>query len=373
MIWSVGKPCLRRWVARAGAVAILSLGGCSSVPDSLNPGEWWRSAGRVFKEDDKPPPPGADGARPNLGSVPARPPRPDAAQQRATADSLVADRNQANYSEDVIRRPGEPPRPPPARPASATGPLPVPPPVAPPPPVPGAETMMRQGLASGPSGARSLAPILPPGATAPAPGSAAAQVAAAVQAVEAPRTVPVRPTEPDPAPPPGGVASPFGAGPASTQPQLRRDRAPTDFVSPFGPVSEPGTQAPVAAAPPSAPRPVGAGTGIATQVATIQLGGGLGAEERGILRTVAQLYQQRGGTVRLVGHSSAGGRDPDRAAQTLIADSQRYAEQVRRELQRYGVPADAITIDPRGAFQPAYDDRGPTATANRRVEVFLVN
>src|ERR1700683_4490175 len=83
------------WVLLCGVAPMLS--GCSSVPSSINPVTWWHNmqGGEIAKE--RPAPPGATDAYPNLASVPAKPDAPDRKALEAITQGLVADRAHAEY------------------------------------------------------------------------------------------------------------------------------------------------------------------------------------------------------------------------------------------------------------------------------------
>jgi hypothetical protein len=127
----VGPPARGRLTRRGLAVVVLALttvvGGCSQVPDSLNPVEWYKSTMNFFgggegtetqaakpDEQSRPvtergqPAPGADKPFPSLATVPDRPAAPSASERRQVVEGLVADRSRARYSSEVIRRQGEP-------------------------------------------------------------------------------------------------------------------------------------------------------------------------------------------------------------------------------------------------------------------------
>ncbi|MBI3515172.1 MAG: hypothetical protein HY060_14095, partial [Proteobacteria bacterium] len=90
----------------------VGLAACS-VAERVNPVNWCGG--------DKPgtaekPQLGTDEPYPNLADVPGRPVRPPAVDRTKIAQSLVADRENAQYTEEVLRRAPEAPAP---RPAAA--------------------------------------------------------------------------------------------------------------------------------------------------------------------------------------------------------------------------------------------------------------
>jgi len=102
----------------------------------------------------------------------------------------------------------------------------------------------------------------------------------------------------------------------------------------------------------------------------------LGARDRGILRDLATLQQQRGGSLRVVGHASSRTRNAT-ADEHQIANfdmSLIRANAVLEELLRLGVSAEAVRAEALGDAEPVYHEFMPSGEAgNRRVEIFLEN
>jgi hypothetical protein len=98
-----GLPCAggRRtgWLPAPMAVLLpaLVLGGCSSVPSSINPVSWWHSLQGGAIAEQRPPPPGASDPYPNLASVPPAPTPPNREAMQQITDQLVADRTNAQH------------------------------------------------------------------------------------------------------------------------------------------------------------------------------------------------------------------------------------------------------------------------------------
>lgn len=101
----------RRSLLIAGAIAVL--GGCSSVPDAVNPVEWYKgtrdwvtgSDNEVeVKQAEAKPVPGADKPFPTLNAVPDRPAPSIEAERENMASTLVADRDAARYTDEKFRR-----------------------------------------------------------------------------------------------------------------------------------------------------------------------------------------------------------------------------------------------------------------------------
>ena len=74
------------------------LAACSSVPDWANPARLYDQVSSVFTSD------GDDEAFPTASDVPDRPETTTAEARRETAEGLVADRENAQYTDDEIRR-----------------------------------------------------------------------------------------------------------------------------------------------------------------------------------------------------------------------------------------------------------------------------
>jgi len=116
----------------------LSLGGCSSVPDALNPVEWYErsseAVGSWFNEDDAEQT-GDTGTYPNIATVPDKPtPKTSSAERAKLREQLVADRENAQYDDsetapvvgDASVRPSVPAAAPAASPAPEPEPEPEP-------------------------------------------------------------------------------------------------------------------------------------------------------------------------------------------------------------------------------------------------------
>lgn len=98
----------RRKSALCLATALsLTLAGCSSVPDALNPVEWYNSSadavGGWFDDSDSEST-GDTGTYPNVASVPANPtPRTSAVERTVIKEELVADRANAQYDDSAAK------------------------------------------------------------------------------------------------------------------------------------------------------------------------------------------------------------------------------------------------------------------------------
>ncbi len=268
------------------ALALLTtlLAACSSIPDDMNPGNWVQGAGdwvsgvfggssdtgtagdsQGFPSPQPAPAPAAE--TPKLGTD-ERPKIESNAEQQKVADSLAADRANAQYTEAEQRREGEPTRP--LEPETAASPAPA--------PVPEAKATAAVPLPS---------PRTPPtpassAATAPAPAPAKTLVSSA-DSMPAPELAPpVRQSVPEtdsvvapsarvqfndqdaksPPPPsaPNAAATPAPkqmTATASPTPQQVASAAPAPAPAPMPKQVAASVQSPVvqAAVPPGPPNP----------------------------------------------------------------------------------------------------------------------
>ena len=368
--------------ARAiGAVLVFAfaLGGCANMPYALNPAEWYKSVERLFTDDgvesdadarESPltaergqPAPGADRPFPNLATTPERPSPPGRAERQAVVEGLVADRERAQYSSEVIRRQGEP-----------------------------TETLRTTGSATG-------APPPPPPVTPARPPVALAEAPPPAAGLPPPRRSP--PTEASSLAAPGGVQETYRARLAQRLPSAETAAArPANALAPdaFGAfetvvVSSAGVQlglgAPARVQPSAPPPAAGAlaaagAPNVATlgmrKIATIQFANGsagLGDRARQVLRQVSRLYDQRdGGSVRIVGHASSRTRTMDavRHAMVNLRVSADRAESVARTLERNGISRDRMTVMAKSDAEPLYFESMPSGEAgNRRAEIYFMN
>lgn len=398
----------RRVGALVGAAfaAALAVGGCSSVPDAVNPVEWYKSTTDLFSSDDKEKPadegtekeqnalvadrgkepPGADKPAPNLASVPERPRVTSAEERRRVAAGLVSDPDRPRYSSEAVQLQGAPtqvlrpaptpaaspsmaaapapvarvpviPAPPPPAARSATAPAPMPSTVAaappPPPPMPrGVEETYRARLAD-------RLPTPEPSAAAPPPRT------------ETPAASPLPARPPANAEMPG-FGSPYETVVISGGGVQMGDGAAAPVTAALAPMenvtAEPLLPSPATAAP---------AAGGTIKVATILFDTGsarLDAADKRILRQVRDLQRQRGGTMRVVGHASSRTRnmDPIKHKMANYKISVDRAQSVAQELIRLGVDRKAVAIDAVADSVPVYYEIMPSGEAgNRRAEIYL--
>jgi len=364
-----------------------TLGACSSVPDALNPVEWYKGVESVFENDSssaggaKTPPedseqsakaavpyeppkevPGADKPIPKLAEVPQR------TEPRAVSGGLVVDTGGRRYADDPVPRQGEAVQLL-ARPAGSTQRT-----TPPPPPV----------VAAAPSAMaeKPTQPAAPAPAPAPAPATIGTSVAAA-PAAPAPATVgeTFRQRLSDPVPrgaalglPPANALVLGPQGPLNTVVVSSTGIEAVDVGPPIieggALFSEPSRFAQAAAVglPPS---------GGSIKVATILFDNGsakLKPRDKRILREVSAFHRKRGGTVRVVGHASSRTRNMDAVRHKMVnfRISAQRADSVARELASLGVPSDKIVVAAHSDEEPVYYEVMPSGEAgNRRTEVFL--
>ncbi len=350
----------------AGALAACET--TDDVIDAANPTGWFSDDEEETTEVEAKPTPGEDEDYPRLATVPEKPPEPEIKSRFEDLRSgLVSDRENAQYSDEAIRRTPPPDR---ARADAAMQALRQPPeepptaervaetaPEAPEAP----ETTDGQGAGSEPS-VPTVAPEVSAPSSAPSPTLAPSDAAAEPGAQPAPEPQPVERQAAAPAPAP----EPLSGGAQAEAPQ--------------SPAPPPDSAADMArSADDAAPPPSGQDAPLASgerMIATIYFPGGGSAltdHDRDILRQVADIFARGGQNVRIVGHSSAdGGEAGQDKALVNYKTSLDRASAVAGALVDYGVPRDALSVDARGAKQLRYAESTQAGIAgNRRAEVFI--
>ena len=376
--------------ARAAAplAVMFLLAGCSSVPGWADPTEWFgsdsssnsnESAGATAAKT-----PGEGKDYPNLARVPERPKAPTEEERKRLTDSLTADRENAEYSEEVIRR-------------QSAAPVPAPPP----PPPTAAEIQARataaaNAAAAAPSAEQRAAtpsptsPSMPSSTPSSSMTSDAPAAGAALTQEPVSRPPQFAPPPPAPVEPAAGANSvpplamrpgpnarsvarignpSFGAPPsdiaAAQDGGMPRQSAPSRFAAPppevTGTFSDAG---PAAAGEPVAMVRFRAGSASLTGT----------ARER--VRRIAEMYRQRGGGVSVEGHASSRTRNMNPVQHHLVNFnvSLSRANAVAQELVRQGVPAEAVFVAAMSDSQPLYYEVMPAGDAgNQRVEIRFVN
>ncbi len=339
------------------ALVLTTLSACSAVPDALNPAEWYNNTVDFFSgEDDQgkvadQKNPGEDQPFPTLASVPKAP-------ANSANQGLVADVEGRKYADSIARQ-GEAPK-----------------------------TAMANAA---PAPAAAVAPAQPaPAATpvisvtqTPVP---AAPIAAPQQPMKAPAAV-----QSAPQPAPQVAALPTGQ-PANSMSPLEGDPYATVVVSSSGieidgsavslpekPVLASVREQPEEAMPAPMPRRFQTPTSDGARIATILFDNGshaLDNNDRQILGEVVLLQKERGGMVRVVGHSSSRTRDMDPVRHAMINYklSADRANKIATALIRQGMPAEVLMVDSLSDTMPLYSENMPSGEAgNRRAEVYFVN
>ncbi len=382
----------------AGSVLLsaLLLSGCSSVPDYANPLQWYRDTASWISGTDKDNDPEVTkGDYPKLGDD-KRPQAQTSRDRKDLSNGLAADRSNAKYTQEALKREGNPTRPlnPDVAVAKANPPA----------------TVVQQA----PVSAADAAPP-PPYQASAAPQGVNAQVAAPVPAPVAVSSAPDAP------PPPPALNQQIAATqqqlqqkapPQSVEDAYRRRLAEWNGTAPVTQVSSytpsPAVSAPAGAYPaPQLIRP-GSGTAVASlggaqpihlippseyrrraqqaqghgqsrsgfhdlnefsanssasfEVGAVSFGEGtteLTNQGRAQLRDVVRLYKENGGVLRVFGRSASPRLDvtPSANAEANRQLAQQRADAIARELVRLGVPA-------RKLYAGAADDAGFDQTAS---------
>jgi outer membrane protein OmpA-like peptidoglycan-associated protein len=339
-----GLPCAGRrlplWLA-AGLPALL-LGGCSSVPSAINPVSWWHSLQGGAIADQRPPPPGATDAYPNLASVPPAPAQPDRAALRQITDQLIADRTNAQH--EAAAAPLADPSSPTASPALfGTGTTPPPGP-----PKPAAATPAAGGTAA-------QAPAGPSQAGPPAPGQSTAGPAPAGPSSSGAPSQPVAsasmPAAPAPAPPPAPAAPPAKApvgvvnsAPLAPPGETPADTAPPPTLPAAAPAAAnvPGFVVPTPPSTAAAPLPPAS---IAGTAVTVPFASGSALLPSSATAPLKQLAAKRGeAKIAVIGYGEAEGATPD-AQSTALTLGLARAQAMAAALTASGVPSGAVQID----------------------------
>ena len=369
----------RKLLATVALTALLA--GCSSVPDAINPVEWYKGARDAIMGDDEKKKdtksksssersvPGANESFPKLSSVPDRPKATVAEERKRIAAGLVADREESRkYSNEVIRRQGDaantpPPPPPPtvnlqptppSRPkapvVSRAAPAPKPAPL--PKPMVAQKPALAPMLRAAPKPAPKMKPVTSIQRTSPqlrvAPPSAMVKVPS------------VNPNSPQLAAIPGFSNSSF--------------QYETVVVSGNG-VQTIGSRR--GARSGSGARTLTHGMQGSYQVATILFDNGsstVKSRDRRVLRQVIAQHKQVGGTLRIIGHASRRTRtnDPIRHKMANFQVSTARAERIAKELVKMGVKANKLLVGSVSDSEPRYYEYMPSGEAgNRRTEIYI--
>lgn len=331
------------------------------VAEAVNPVNWFEEE---EEESVEPKPiPGEDAPYPNLGTVPEAPAVPEIKREYAELrDGLLADKSNARYSDEIIRKQAPPSRrrPVPAGAAVSDADLPTAAPPEPP-------TVSQQVADASP------APLPPaPQPTANSAEAVAAQLAtSAAQGQSGGQNLPPNPV------PPSEAANRAPAPVPLSAPQPRPLTA-----------SQPAAIAAAQPPPSAADLARNAGTGSATVetaspagqtklIATIYFpdgGARLSSRDLDVLNQVGQIYGRGGQAIRVIGHSSTdkGASGQVRGALLNYKVSLDRATAVAQALMKEGVSQSEIQVDARGAKEPLYAESTAAGVAgNRRAEIYI--
>jgi outer membrane protein OmpA-like peptidoglycan-associated protein len=408
---------MTKLLLRLVAVAALGVGAsaCSSVPDWVDPTTWMDNSPQDTADNG--------GTAPDLADIPAKPATTTSDDQKQVADSLAADRTQANYSADQLRA------------DQSTTPSAAPPPDAPPATTDNAST-------SSSSSNTTVAEATTPDNDQPAPSAdtplgdtASADSAAPTPGVLPPETPPptqVASAEPPPALPPTQQSSmlppapghpvsvsdaELGFKPSSAPPldpsvkQFASSSSVTRYEQTASLNSDPSSLAtsdetsthhrhhrsdvamggPEAMsgdvvanmdvlddAPQASPATYADASGTPPAAVVFFPGDGvlLNAESRAKIKEAVAAYQAKGGQgfIKVIGHSSSrtSNMPVEQHLELIYRKSQERANAVAKEIISQGVPADKVLVEAVGDAQPVYYESMPKGeVGNRRAEIFF--
>ncbi|MCR6632881.1 MAG: OmpA family protein [Magnetospirillum sp.] len=370
-----GRNRERALTAGKAVLAVVMLAGCSSIPDAVNPVEWYKSAEDLVTGSDRteaaatvPP----KGEYPDVYKTPAD-------TRKDLAKGLPADKGNLKYAEPV-RREVSPTRQLARKAPADTQVAAAPQNTTPKTTAPQAATVQP---AVPPKPAVTTQELPPPSQVAQAAANRLSPDRRTQQARDEGPTAPpasVNMTPPQPADVPETVPVRGRGRPLQEQFQKRLAESASQTVHP-GMVDMPqavatastGTSAafgvredePIHLVPPSSKRAVkGGGKGLAApapqpaasfQVASVDFRAGsseLTSADRSAIAEVARLYKQTGGIVRVVGYSPSAALGHGDAVQQMMGGleaSMQRANAVARELAKRGVPARKIMVGADGA------------------------
>jgi flagellar motor protein MotB len=382
----------------AATVALLTLAGCSSVPDALNPVEWYEATtdtvGGWFSDDDDEHPSLSDaptprGDFPNLSSVPERPtPSTTAEERTALQQSLTADRDNARYSDTTS--PAAPVQPRAAASPAVSQPQPAPASapqttIATPPPPPPQVATTGTGASGGQSTLWPRRPVPERRSATPLTTGRVAGSSSVAPSTTRATNVPSVTSEPRPAASTAAStrvpSTQFDSAGAGRQPQ-QRAAAP----SAPAPAAAPSSQSAAPAETSSAVivddaqlqqfQQIGF-SGPAYLVGTINFShgsAGLSGAERELVGQIAAAANETDAFVRVVGHASARTAEMSLSQHELVnfEISLARAQAVAAALVQAGLPDQRVLVEAMSASQPLYFESMPSGEAgNRRVEILF--
>ncbi len=369
--WRAAAGPRTRFAAFA-AVLLFGLAGCSAVPDYANPVEWYKGTVEYFVGDDTDSETSADtsfseraaehgdGPFPRVSDTPDVPKRAKTVEElEDIEEGLIADREHARYTDEVIRRDSE-------GELTAT----KPPPVGPDKVVSSSDTDI-QSAAAPKLGTPPQDSVVARPTTAPAVRPEAPLPAGERRAVATPVTVPMASSLTTPVPTESG-------GDLDVREQFKSlfaSSGPYATMSSRGPPSRENSGANRWTPVPMTPETAGPTVSIQAAVISFERGSSaLSLEGRDALGTVAALHRERGGTVRVIGHASSRTRELSLEKHKLanFSISVDRARVVASELIRAGVKARDVFPSALADQERIYFEWMPSGeSGNQRVEVFL--
>lgn len=386
---------------RTAGISLVLMGllaGCSSVPDAVNPVEWYRDTVDLFSSDDDETQAAEAGGEQGDSSVPGEneefpalasvPEQPSVMGDGEVAEGLIADPNKPQYAEAPARQTEDGELAPPPEPAIADSSLQPAPPAQPVTEVTSASVTAPEPAAiptTAPEVAAATAPVFSqptPSVPASAPlvvepgrlpsGETYEEYRARLMAgLETPGSVPIMaPVTSTPATASSNVGNldtvvVSSSGIDMTTPYTSGNVASTTLVSQSG-FQQIGMQG---------------GQPLLTtgsvKVATIHFNNGssrLDVNDLQVLQKVAALQKQSGGVVRIIGHASSRTRsmDPVRHKMVNYNVSAARADAIARQLVRLGASKGHVLVGAVSDTQPKYYEVMPTGEAgNRRAEIYI--
>jgi len=355
--------------------------GCSSVPDAMNPAEWYRSTVDYVAGEDE------EGKAADAKTAEAKtaeaaegdkkfPPLPGDAERakaeqaqetQAVAQGLVADTQEGRYSSETVARQGEAVSPlqPEVSAKAASAPAPASTTAAPAP-------MQQQAAAPMPQAQRPLDTT----------GMSLQEIYQANLAQRRPYSATSAPSRP------GGQAQSMATGgyyPTQTV-VISSSGVSQGGQASMSRLQMGGTATHQSRMTASVVAKNGAhdlsefnpaSVSNSYKVAVIQFANGaagLTSSERAILRKVVSLHKERGGTIRVVGHASSRTRDMEPVKHKMVNwnVSTSRADRVAKEFLRLGVSAGNLYVGAMADNEPVYYEVMPAGEAgNRRAEIYI--
>lgn len=372
---------MRRTSTVLALVTLLGLAGCSSIPDALNPVEWYEgttdTVGGWFSDDeDTDAAASGDEAYPNLATVPDKPTPSTTEEERAALTSgLVADRDNAKYAEETRRSTASTSTAAASTAAAvassaASAPAPSAVPASP------APTPVPPSRSSSDTGRSSLWPNRPaPGGDSSARATSARVGTTHPIAKSEPTRTPTARTEPARQPTPSSPSTSQVAAAQATAPSTRFDSATQGGAA--APVPADQSSSVITDAPSLAQYESNL-SGEVYLAGTVYFGhssASLTGAERQMVADIARAAVDSNAMVKVIGHASS------RTAEMSLADhefanfsvSLSRAEAVAGALIDAGLSADRVLVEALSDSQPLFYESMPSGEAgNRRAEILLL-